>query len=149
MKNKDEKYQIYLENNLNEIKNNFPNVYDKYPRFFQYIANKEKYSIDYEILLSKADNINFYDRYNTLYNYLNHFSKLSAEDISIKSKSFLEDLLKGFKLKSVYTKNGENNIEKAYDDLLLNNEKIDDMLYKNINNKLSDRNKNTFKKAKK
>ena len=84
IKSKDEKYQMYLENNLKEIKNNFPNVYDKYPRFFQYIANKEKYSIDYEILLSKADNINFYDRYNTLYNYLNHFSKFSAEEISIK-----------------------------------------------------------------
>ena len=149
IESKDEKSQMYLENNLNKIKNNIPDIYDKYQRFFKYIANKEKDNIDYEILSSKVDDINFYDRYNTLYNYLNHFSKLSAEDISIKSKSFLEDLLKGFKLKSVYTKNGENNIEKAYDDLLLNNKKIDDMLYKNINNKLSDRNKNTFKKAKK
>ena len=38
----------------------------------KYIANKEKDNIDYEILSSKVDNINFYDRYNTLYNYLNY-----------------------------------------------------------------------------
>ena len=99
MENEDEKYQMYLEHNFNEIKNNFPDVYDKYPRFFQYIANKEKYNIDYEILSSKVDKINFYDRYNTLYNYLNYVSKLSAEEISIENKSFFKDLLKGFKLK--------------------------------------------------
>ena len=39
---KDEKSQIHLENNLNKIKNNFPDIYDKYQRFFQYITNKEK-----------------------------------------------------------------------------------------------------------
>ena len=120
---KDEKSQMYLENNLNKIKNNFSNIYDKYQRFFKYIANKEKDNIDYEILSSKVDDINFYDRYNTLYNYLNYFSKLSAEEISIKNKSFLDDLSKGFKLKSVYTTKGENNIKKAYYDLVLSNKK--------------------------
>ena len=44
------------------------------------------------------------------------------------NKKILEDLLKGIKLKSAYTKNGENNIEKAYHDLVLNNENIDDVL---------------------
>ena len=32
-------------------------------------------------------------------NYLIYFFKSSAEDISIKNKSFFKDLLKGFKLK--------------------------------------------------
>ena len=36
---KDEKSQMYLENILNKIKNNFSNIYDKYQRFFEYIAN--------------------------------------------------------------------------------------------------------------
>ena len=58
---KDEKSQMYLENNLNKIKNKFPNIYNKYPRFFQYIANKEKENINYEILSNKVDTINFYD----------------------------------------------------------------------------------------
>ena len=87
---KDEKSQMYLENNLNKIKNNFSDIYDKYQRFFKYIANKEKNNIDYEILSSKVDDIDFCDRYNKLYNY---FSKLSAEEISIKNKSFLKGLL--------------------------------------------------------
>ena len=39
---KDEKSQIHLENNLNKIKNNFPDIYDKYQRFFKYITNKDK-----------------------------------------------------------------------------------------------------------
>ena len=69
-----------------------------------------------------------------MYNYLNYFSKLSAEEISIKNKSFLDDLSKGFKLKSVYTTKGENNIEKVCDDLVLNNKKIDDVLYKKVSN---------------
>ena len=111
---------MYLENNLNKIKNNFLDIYHKYQRLFQFIANKEIDIINYEILSSKVDNISFYDRYNTLYNY---FSKLSAEQSSIKNKSFLEDLSKGFKLKSVYTIKGENSIEKAYYDLVLNNKK--------------------------
>ena len=42
----DEKSQMYLKNNLNEIKNKFPDVHNKYPRFFQYIANKEKENIN-------------------------------------------------------------------------------------------------------
>ena len=47
---KDEKSQMYLENNLNKIKNNILDNYDKYRRLFKYIANKEKDNIDYEIL---------------------------------------------------------------------------------------------------
>ena len=77
---KDEKSQICLENNLNKIKNNFSDIYDKYQRLFKYIANKEKDKIDYEILSSKVDDINFYDRYNTLYNYLNYFFKFNIEE---------------------------------------------------------------------
>ena len=46
IKIKDEKFQIYLENNLNKIKNNFPDIYNKYQRFFKYIVNKEKDNID-------------------------------------------------------------------------------------------------------
>ena len=149
IESKDEKSQIYLENNLNKIKNNFPDIYDKYQRFFKYIANKEKDNIDYEILSSKVDDINFYDRYNTLYNYLNYFSNFSAEEISIKNKSFLEDLSKGFKLKSVYIAKGENNTEKAYDDLFLSNKKSDDVFYKNAKKELSDSSKNIFQEAKK
>ena len=143
---KDEKSQMYLENNFNKINNNFPDIYDKHQRFSKYIANKEKENIDYEILSSKVNDINFYDRFNTLYNY---FSTFNAKEISIKNISFLKDLLKGFKLKSVYTTNGENNIEKAYDDLVFNNKKIDDVLYKKVNNKLSNRGKNIFQEAKK
>ena len=145
---KDEKSQMYLENNLNKIKNNIPDIYDKYQRFFKYIANKEKDNIDYEILSSKVDDINFYDRYNTLYNYLNCFINFSVEETLIKNKSFLKDLLKGFKLKSVYTTKGEKNIEKAYDDLVSNNKKIHDVFYKNVKKELSDKNKNIFQEAK-
>ena len=148
IKIKDEKSQMYLENNLNKIKNNIPDIYDKYQRFFKYIANKEKDNIDYEILSSKVDDINFYDRYNTLYNYLNCFFNFSVEEISIKNKSFLKDLSKEFKLKSVYTTNGEKNIEKAYNDLVFNNKKIDDVFYKNVKKGLSDKN-NIFQEAKK
>ena len=84
-----------------------------------------------------------------MYNYLNYFSKLSVEDISIKNKWFLEDLSKGFKLKSVYATKGENNIEKAYEDLVLNNKKIDDVFYKKVNNEVSDSSKNIFQEANK
>ena len=56
---KNEKSQMYLENNLNKIKNNFSNIYDKYQKFFEYIANKEKENINYEILSCKVDDINF------------------------------------------------------------------------------------------
>ena len=52
--------------------------------------------------------------------------------MSIKNKSFLKYLSKGFKLKSVYTTKGENNIEKTYDDLVSNKKKIDDVFFKNV-----------------
>ena len=145
---KDEKSQMYLENNLNKIKNNFSNIYDKYQTFFEYIANKEKENINYEILSCKVDDINFYDKYNTLYNYLNYFFNFNVEETLIKNKSFLKDLLKGFKLKSVCITNGENNIEKAYDDLVFNDKKIDDVFYKNVKKELSDKN-STFQKTRK
>ena len=61
----------------------------------------------------------------------------------------MEDLSQGFKLKTVCTTKGENNTEKAYDDLVLNNKKIDDVLYKKANNELSGSNKNIFQGAKK
>ena len=143
---KDEKSQMYLENNLNEIKNKFPDIYNKYPRFFQYIANKEKENINYEILSNKVDDINSYDKYNTLYNYLSEFN---LEKTSIKDKLFLEDLSKGFTLKKGYPKNGKNNIEKAYDYLFLSNKKIDDIFYIKAKNELDDKNKNIFQEAKK
>ena len=50
---------MYLENNLSKIKNNFPDIQDKYQRFFTYIANKEKDNVDYEAVSSKVDDINF------------------------------------------------------------------------------------------
>ena len=43
---KDEKSERYLESNLNRIKNKFSYVHNKYPRFFQYIANKEKENVN-------------------------------------------------------------------------------------------------------
>ena len=95
----------------------------------------KKKTIDYEILSSEVGDINFYDRYNTLYNCLNYLSNFSAEEISIKNKSFLEDLSKGFKLKSVCITKGENNTEKAYDDLFLSNKKSD-VFYKNAKKSL-------------
>ena len=149
---KDEKSQMYSENDLNKIKNNFPDdIFDKYQKFFEYIANKEKENTDYEILSSKVDDINFYDRYNTFCNYLNYFSKLkfSVGKISIKNESFLKDLSKGFKLESVYTTKGENNLKKAYYDLVFNNKKIDEVLYKNVNKEVSDSSKNIFQEEKK
>ena len=83
-----------------------------------------------------------------MYNYLNYFSKLSVREISIKNESFLNDLLIGFKLKSVYNIKGKNNIEKVYNDLVFNNKKIDDVFYKNVKKELSDKNKNIFQEAK-
>ena len=71
-----------------------------------------------------------------MYNYLNYLSKLSVEEISIKNKSFLN------------TTKGKNDIEKAYDDLVLSNKKIDDVFYKNLKKELTDKN-NTFQEAKK
>ena len=49
IESKDEKSQIYLENNLNKIKNNFSDIYDNYQRFFKYIANKEKNDVSYKL----------------------------------------------------------------------------------------------------
>ena len=69
---KNEKSQMYLENNLNKIKNNFPDIYNKYQNIFKYIANKEEDIINYEKLSSKVDNINLYK---TLYNYINSLQK--------------------------------------------------------------------------
>ena len=53
------------------------------------------------------------------------------------------------KLKSGYTKKGKNNIEKAYDDLILGNKKIDDVFYKNVNKVLSDKKKEYFSRSEK
>ena len=58
-----------------------------------------------------------------MYNYLNCFLKFSAEETLIKIEIFLKYLPKGFKLKSVYTIKGENNLENGYDDLVFNNKK--------------------------
>ena len=46
---------MYLGNNLNKIRNNFHNIYDKYQRLFKHTAyneKKKKNSINYEMLLS-------------------------------------------------------------------------------------------------
>ena len=42
IESKDEKSQMYLKNNLNKIKNNFLDIYDKYQRFSEHIADEEK-----------------------------------------------------------------------------------------------------------
>ena len=57
---KGEKLQMYLENNLNKIKNDISDDdYYKYQGFFNYIANKEKENIKYRILSDKVGDINF------------------------------------------------------------------------------------------
>ena len=56
--------------------------------------------------------------------------------------------MKGFKLKSVYSTKGKINMEKAYDDLVFNNKKIDDVLYKKVKNEICDSSKNIFQEAK-
>ena len=48
---KDEKSEMYLESNLNRIKNKFSYIHNKYPRFFQYTANKEKANVNFKIRL--------------------------------------------------------------------------------------------------
>ena len=107
---------------LTKLKIIFPIFLDKYQR---YIVNKEKNDVSYEILSSKVDDISFCDRYGALYEYLNHLLEFSIKKKNSKrDKSFLEDLSKRFKLKSVYTTKGENNTEKTYDDLVLNNKKV-------------------------
>ena len=60
----------------------------------------------------------------------------------------MKDLLKGFMLTSAYSTEDINNTEKAYDDLVLNDKKID-VFYKNANKDLSNENKNIFEEAKK
>ena len=84
-----------------------------------------------------------------MYNYLNYFFKFIVKEISIKNKSSLKGLSKEFKLKSFYTTKGENNIEMAYENLVFNDKKIDDVIYKKLNNETSDRNKDIFQEAKK
>ena len=66
----------------------------------------------------------------------------------MENKSFLENLSKAFKLKSVYTTEDRNNTEKVYNDLIFNYKKIDDVLYKK-GKKEFDRNKNILQEAKK
>ena len=80
-----------------------------------------------------------------MYNYL---FKFSLEKNSIKNKSFLEDLSKGFNLKKGYPKNGKNDIERAYNNFVLGNKKIDDVFYKDVKKELGDKNKNVFRKQK-
>ena len=58
--------QIYVENNLNKTKNNFSDISDKYQIIFKYIANEEKYNIDYEILSISVEGVNFFDRHGNL-----------------------------------------------------------------------------------
>ena len=65
---KDEESQMYLKNNLNQIKNFFFfDIYDKYQRFFDHITDEEKKSIDYKTLSFKVKGINFFNNYGTLY----------------------------------------------------------------------------------
>ena len=125
---------MYLKNNLCKIKNNFSDIYHKYQRFFKYIADKVKHSIDYELLSSEVADINFYYRYGTLYNYLDDLLKSDVERISIKNQLFLEDLSKGFMFKKVYAIPRKNitNTEKTHNDLVLNDKKkTGDVFYKN------------------
>ena len=50
------------------------------------------------MVLSKVKGIDFFDRYDTLYNYLDHLLEPGAEEISKKDQSFLEDLSEVFKI---------------------------------------------------
>ena len=53
IESKDEKSQIYLENNLNKIKNNFSDLYDKYQRFLSILLIKKKMMSATKYLLLK------------------------------------------------------------------------------------------------
>ena len=75
--------------------------------------------------------------------------EFNTEKFFKRDKSFLEVLSKGFKPKSAYTTGGKNNTKKAYNDFVLNDKKIGDVLYKKANNELSDSSKNIFQEAKK
>ena len=130
IESKDEKSQMYLESNISKIKNNSSDIYDKYRRFLKCNANGEKNHVNYEILSSKVDDINFYDRYGILYKYLNYLLELDVKIISKRDKSFLKDLLKGFKIKKTYDilKRNIDDEKKAYDNLVLKNKTIDDVV---------------------
>ena len=134
IESKDEKSQLYLENNLDKIKNKFSSVCDKYQRFFKHIVDGGKNDVDSEILSSNVNDINFYDRCGTLYEYLNHLLEFDMERISKRDKSFLKDLLKGFKIKKAYDTliKNRDNVEKVYDYLVLKNKASHDVLYKNV-----------------
>ena len=67
---KDEKSQMYIENNLNKIKNNFPNIYIK--GLLSILLIGKKNNTDCEILSVKVEVFNFLDRHGTLHEYLNH-----------------------------------------------------------------------------
>ena len=100
---KDEESQMYLKNNLNQIKIFFFfDIYDKYQRFFDHITDEEKKSIDYKTLSFKVKGINFFNNYGTLYEQLNQLLESEAAEASKKVKSFLEDPSKGFKFKATY-----------------------------------------------
>ena len=60
----------------------------------------------------------------------------------------MDDLLKRLMLKTVYTTGDISNTEKADNGLVLNDKKIDDVLYKEANKEFSDRNKNIFQEQK-
>ena len=105
---------------LTKLKIIFPIFLDKYQR---YIVNKEKNDVNYEILSSKVDDISFCDRYGALYEYLNHLLEFSIKKKILKEiNHFWKIYQKGLSL-SVYTTKDENNTEKTYDDLVLNNKK--------------------------
>ena len=141
IESKDEKSQMYLENNFNKIRNNFPNIDDTYQRFFKHTADNEKNSIDYNMLSSKVKGINFFC-----------LLEPGAEETSKKDKSFLEGPSKVCNLKKAFaiSKGGINDTEKADDDLVLSiNKTIDDVFYKKANNGLSEKDKNIFQEARK
>ena len=98
------------------------------------------------MLSSKVADINFFDRDGTLYNYLDHFLRSGVDE---KNNLFLKTLSKRFALKSAFFSKGDIiNIEKAYNDLVLNNKTIVDVFYKKTNNKLTEKDKNIFQEAK-
>ena len=78
---------MYLENNLNKIKNKFSDICDKYERFLSILLIKNKNSINYEILSSKVVDINFYGKYGTLCEYLNHLLGSGVEKKIIFGRS--------------------------------------------------------------
>ena len=65
---------------------------------------------------------------------MNHLLEFDMERISKRDKSFLKDLLKGFKIKKTYDTliKNRDNVEKVYDYLVLKNKATHDVLYKNV-----------------